>query len=308
MYNSSLAPGAMCSTSNVRAMPLVFVPTPLGNLRDITLRSLDALRDCTLLVAEDSRVARRLLSALHLPGKETWSYREQNAAAATHGILERARLELVVVVSDAGMPGISDPGSGLVAAARRAGVPVEVLPGPSALVGAAVLSGFDLRRFAFEGFPPRSSSQRRVAFARSFAAGVPSVWYESPRRIAATLKDIAHADKDARVFLVREYTKHFEQQIVGTAAGVAAELAVPVRGEIVFVVEPSAPLPPGAPTADRLDERIDCLLEREESVPAIAKLLAEDGYGERKEIYARVAARKRQRRGAPAGGDKAVTP
>lgn len=294
--------------SNVSAMTLVFVPTPLGNLRDITLRSLDALRECSLLVAEDSRVARKLLSALQLPGKEIWSYREQNAALATHGILERARLELVAVVSDAGMPGISDPGSELVAAARRAGIPIEVLPGPSALVGAAVLSGFDLRRFAFEGFPPRSSSQRRATFARSFAGGVPSIWYESPQRIAATLADISYADEGARVFLVREYTKLFEQQIVGTASQVASELAAPIRGEISFVVAPSTQPLPSAPTADQLDERIDLLLESAKSVPEIAKLLAEDGCGERKKLYARVTARKRQRRGAPPGSDKAVSP
>lgn len=294
--------------SKVPLMSLVFVPTPLGNLRDITLRSLDALRECSLLVAEDSRVARKLLAALHLPGKEIWSYREQNATATTHGILERARLELVAVISDAGMPGISDPGGELVAAARRAGIPVEVLPGPSAFVGAAVLSGFDLRRFAFEGFPPRSRSKRRAAFERSFAAGIPSIWYESPQRIAAALADIAYADSHARVFLVREYTKCFEQQIVGTADEVAAELAAPVRGEISFVVAPSARPLSTAPTADELDRRIDFFLGRNKSVPEISKLLVEDGCGERKEMYARVTARKGQRRGASAGGDKAGRP
>jgi len=140
----------------------VFVPTPLGNLRDITLRALDVLRDATLIVAEDSRVARRLLSAYELPGRELWTYHEHNAAATTGAILERAREALVAVVTDAGMPGISDPGSALVAAARAAAVPVEVLPGPTAFACAAVLSGFDLRRFAFEGFPPRAGGERRA--------------------------------------------------------------------------------------------------------------------------------------------------
>ena len=141
-------------------MPLVFVPTPLGNLRDITLRALDALRDCTLLVAEDSRVARKLLNALALPGKEIWSYHEHNAQAAAPGILDRARTDLVAVVTDAGTPGVSDPGSDLIAAAREQKIPVEVLPGPSAAIGAAVLSGFELRRFVFEGFPPQATSAR----------------------------------------------------------------------------------------------------------------------------------------------------
>src|SRR6185437_501434 len=104
---------------------------PLGNLRDITLRALDVLRECDLIVAEDSRVARKLLNALALPGKEIWSYHEHNARAVTEGILERAQTQLVSVVTDAGTPGISDPGSDLVAAARAQRIPVEVLPGPS---------------------------------------------------------------------------------------------------------------------------------------------------------------------------------
>src|SRR5579875_2558856 len=110
-------------------MALTFVPTPLGNLRDITLRSLDALRDAALIVAEDSRVARRLLSAYEIGGKEIWTYHEHNAQKATAAILERAKTERVAVVTDAGMPGISDPGSELVAAARAAGIAIEVLPG-----------------------------------------------------------------------------------------------------------------------------------------------------------------------------------
>src|SRR5437763_4541830 len=124
MYRSTCIPGGMCSASNRAGMPLVFVPTPLGNLRDVTLRALDVLRDCELLVAEDSRVARKLLSALDLPGREIWTYCEHNAVGATPGILERARAAVVAVVTDAGMPGISDPGAGLVASAREAGVPV----------------------------------------------------------------------------------------------------------------------------------------------------------------------------------------
>src|ERR1700680_4265499 len=115
-------------------MPLVFVPTPLGNLRDITLRALDVLATCDLLVAEDTRVARKLLSALKLPGKEIWSYHERNARATAPRILARAREQTVAITSDAGMPGISDPGAALVAAARTAGIEVHVLPGPSAAI------------------------------------------------------------------------------------------------------------------------------------------------------------------------------
>ncbi len=281
-------------------MPLVFVPTPLGNLRDITLRALDALRDCTLLVAEDSRVARKLLSALALPGKEIWTYHEHNAEGATPGILERACTELVAVVTDAGMPGISDPGSDLVAAARDKGVPVEVLPGPSAAIGAAVLAGFHIRRFIFEGFPPRAAGARKEALARSFSAGIPSVWYESPQRIRALLADVAIVDPKARVFLLREYTKRYEEQLSGTAAEIAERLAEPVRGEIVVVIAPS-PIAPqtGVAGAGDLDAEIDALLQQGRSVSAVAKSLAERGFGERRHVYARATQRKQAQRDTP---------
>lgn len=280
-------------------MPLVLVPTPLGNLRDITLRALDTLRECSLLVAEDTRVARKLLTALALPGKEIWTYHEHNAAAATPGILERARSELVAVVTDAGMPGISDPGGELVSAARAAGIATEVLPGPSALVGAAVLSGFPLRRFVFEGFAPRTSSARKEAFARSFALAIPSVWYESPQRVRAMLADLAQIDPNAQVFLLREYTKHFEEQLLGTAVEILAKLTEPVRGEVVVAVMPSPP-PVQAISAEDLDKEIDALLDAAQSVSVISKTLSERGLGERRNIYARASERKRHRRETPA--------
>jgi 16S rRNA (cytidine1402-2'-O)-methyltransferase len=277
-------------------MPLVFVPTPLGNLRDITLRALDVLRDCTLLVAEDSRVAKKLLNALALPGKEIRSYREQNARAATRPILERAREELVAVVTDAGMPGISDPGAELVASAREAGVAVEVLPGPNAAIAAAVLSGFPIGRFIFEGFPPRSSSARRASLKRALELGIPSIWYESPNRIRATLHNLASVDPSARVFLLREYTKRFEEQLHGDAAQIEAKLGDRVRGEISFVVMPSPPAPARPPLAHELDAAIDALLETSHSVASVAKTLAARGFGERSAIYARAGKRKRSRR------------
>jgi len=236
-------------------MGLTFVPTPLGNLRDITLRALEALRTAELIVAEDSRVARRLLSAHGIAGPPIWTYHEHNAAAATAKILERAVSGNVAVVTDAGMPGISDPGSALIAAARIAGIPVDVLPGPTAFACAAVLSGFDIRRFAFEGFPPRASGARQAAFRTALARGIPSVWYESPHRIAAALADLAAVAPDVRTFVVREFTKLHEQQIAGSPAEVAAALPAPVRGEVAFVIDG------GVATSDEasLDEQIDAL-------------------------------------------------
>ena len=277
-------------------MPLIFVATPLGNLRDITLRSLDALRDADLIVAEDSRVTRRLLSAYEIPGKDIWTYHEHNAKTATETILERAQTERVVVVTDAGMPGISDPGTALVAAARAAGVPVDVLPGAVAFVCAAVLSGFDLRRFTFEGFPPRATGARDAVFAEALRAKAPSVWYEAPHRIRATLAGLASVGPTARVFLVRELTKLHEEHLAGTAAEILAKLADPVRGEIAFVIEPLA-YEAVAPSEDTIDAAIDALLEGGASVSAAAKALVAQGAGERQHLYARITERKRVREG-----------
>ncbi len=281
-------------------MPLLVVPTPLGNLRDITLRALDALRSCDLVLAEDSRVARRLLAALEIRGKQIWTYHEHNAAATTGAILERARTQCVALTADAGMPGISDPGTELIAAARANGIPVDALPGPSALVGAAVLSGFPLRRLLFEGFAPRAAAARRERFTLATRSGFTSVWFESPQRIRAALADLAAVAPAAQVFLLREYTKLHEQQLLGTPAEVAAGLEDPVRGEIAFVVEASSEASATAAHAP-LDEEIDALLAGGTSVSSIAKELAARGHGERGDLYDRISRRKAAG-GAPRNG------
>ncbi len=277
-------------------MPLVFVPTPLGNLRDVTLRALDALREAELVVAEDTRVARKLLRALGLRGREIWSYREANARRTTAAIVERARTALVAVTTDAGMPGISDPGSELIAAARDGAVCVEVLPGPSAALGVALLSGFPLRRFTFEGFPPRTAAARREHFARALQAGVTTIWYESPQRIRAALVDLAAVAPDARMFLVREYTKLHEQHLLGTPERVIAQLPDPLRGEVAFAIAPHATVPAAPPASEATNAEIDALLAGGRHVGEIAKLLAARGFGERRELYARAAARKASRK------------
>jgi 16S rRNA (cytidine1402-2'-O)-methyltransferase len=218
-----------------------------------------------------------------------WTYHEHNAAGSTAAILERAAAGNVAVVTDAGMPGISDPGSALVAAARAAGVPVEVLPGPTAFACAAVLSGFDVRRFAFEGFPPRTSGARRAAFRAAIARGMPSVWYESPHRIVA---DLAAVAPDVPTFLVREFTKMFEQQVAGTPLAVAAALPDPMRGEVAFVIDAGVALPDPDAAEASLDNRIDALLAQGISTAAVAKRLAAEGAGDRQVLYARVGARR----------------
>jgi 16S rRNA (cytidine1402-2'-O)-methyltransferase len=275
---------------------LTFVPTPLGNLRDITTRALDALRDCDVVVAEDTRVARRLLSAYGIAGKPLLSYREQNAAAATAEILRRAATGLVAVVTDAGTPGVSDPGRELIVAARAAGVPVEVLPGPVAFVCAAVLSGFDLTGLEFGGFVPRAADQRDAALRRALARAGATAWYESPQRVVATLEAIALLAPAARVFVARELTKAFEQQILATPAAALAALERPVRGEIVLVLEPpQVPAARESAAAGALDAAIDALLDLGLSVADVAKALASSAAGGRSEAYARAAERKRGR-------------
>ncbi|MBV8724860.1 MAG: 16S rRNA (cytidine(1402)-2'-O)-methyltransferase [Candidatus Eremiobacteraeota bacterium] len=271
-------------------MPLVFVPTPLGNLRDITLRALDHLREAALIVAEDTRVARKLLAALQITGRELWSYREENARDVTPQILERARNEDVVVTCDAGMPGVSDPGSALVAAARDAGIAVAVLPGPSVPPAVALLSGFPLDRFSFEGFPPRTTGARKKRFDDALRREQTTIWYESPHRLQATLKDLAVVAPDARVFVVREYTKLHEEQLWGTPDEIVARVPERIRGEVAFAVAPYAAAPKAH--VGSTDDAIDSLLRGGGRVGDVAKVLAKQGFGDRRRLYARVAARK----------------
>jgi 16S rRNA (cytidine1402-2'-O)-methyltransferase len=276
---------------------LTFVPTPIGNLGDVTRRALDVLRGCDLLVAEDTRVARRLLSALEITGKRVVSYREQNAEAVTADILEAARTQRVAVVTDAGTPGISDPGRALIVAARASDIPVEVLPGPVAFVVAAVLSGFDLTGLTFAGFIPRAAGDRDAALRSALAREGPTAWYETPQRILATLEGLAAIAPEARVFVARELTKRFEQQILGTPRAVLAALPQPVRGEFVVVVAAAAPSETaGAPEEPQgVDPAIDALLDVGMTVAEIAKALAGRGGGDRQAVYARATARKRAR-------------
>jgi len=260
-------------------LSLTFVPTPIGNLRDLTLRALDALRDADLIVAEDTRVTRKLLAAYEIRGKPLVSYREENAGRMTATIVERAARERVVAVSDAGMPAIADPGRALLVAARAAGVAVEVLPGPTAFVAAAVLSGFPLDAFAFGGFLPRAAGARATVLRAALARATTWVFYEAPHRIVATLTALAGLAPAAHVFVARELTKHFEEQLLGTPAEVCARLARPPRGEFVLVIAPyvvgdKEPLP-----ASDVDALIDAALAGGASIAQTAKTLAQRGVG-----------------------------
>ena len=216
---------------------LVLCPTPLGNLEDITARALRALRECDLIVAEDTRVTGGLLRHFGI-GKPLRSLHRRVEAQREREI--RAALrdgKTVVLATDAGMPGISDPGGALVRLARDAGAAVEALPGPSAFVGALVLSGFDISRFRFDGFPPRKSAERRAYLRTLRDVDYAIAWYEAPTRVVALLDDVERELPQRRVFVVREYTKKFEQQALGSAAQVNAQIERPPRGEFTIVLE-----------------------------------------------------------------------
>lgn len=219
---------------------LVVVATPLGNLGDLSPRALALLRDADAIYCEDTRRTRVLLSANGLSGAgRLSSLREHNEAAQAERVVERVRAgELVVLVSDAGTPGISDPGSRTVATVVAAGLPVTTAPGPSALIAALAISGLDTERFIMEGFVPRRAGDRARRFASWADEERTVVFYESPRRVGATLEELASRYPDRRVVVVRELTKIHEEVLRGTLAEVASRLrGREVLGEIVVVLE-----------------------------------------------------------------------
>jgi 16S rRNA (cytidine1402-2'-O)-methyltransferase len=216
---------------------LLLCPTPLGNLEDITLRVLRVLRDSDVIFAEDTRVTKNLLRHFNI-GTSLRSFPEGAHAARLREL--RALLDegkTVAMVSDAGMPGISDPGCELVREARDCGAEVEALPGPSAVPGALVLSGFEVSSFRFDGFPPRKAGERRAYLRGLEHERAAVVWFEGPSRVIELLHDIAATLPTRQLFILREYTKKFEQHIWGTALAALREIATPPRGEFTLVLE-----------------------------------------------------------------------
>lgn len=213
-------------------MPLVIVPTPIGNLEDITLRALRYLREADLVACEDTRRTGRLLAHYEIKN-ELVAYHEHNEARMAGEIAERARDESVALVTDAGTPLVSDPGYRLVGACIEAGVEVEALPGPSALVTALAVSGLPTDTVVFVGFPPRKGKERTRLFERISHEASTFVLFESPHRLAKTLGQLP---PDARVAVCRELTKLHEEVFRGSATAAAEYFEGEVRGEIVVVV------------------------------------------------------------------------
>ena len=216
---------------------LVVIPTPIGNLEDITLRALSALRDADVIACEDTRRTRVLLDRFGVSAPLV-SYHEHNEEARARELVGRMQAgEVVALVSDAGMPLVSDPGFVLLREAVAAGIAVEVLPGASAVITALVASGLPSSRWSFVGFLPRKASE----LASVLAAPETLVAFESPKRLAKSLGAIA-PDRDVAV--CRELTKVHEEVVRGSAGELAARYAAdPPRGEIVLVVGPAADSP-----------------------------------------------------------------
>jgi len=265
------------------------VATPIGNLRDITLRALSTLAAADAVVAEDTRVTRTLLAHYGI-ATPLIAYHEHNAAVVRPHLMARlAAGAALALVSDAGTPLVSDPGYRLVAEALEAGVSVTSVPGPSAVLAALVVAGLPTDRFYFEGFLPPKSAARRARIAELAAIPSTLVFFESPRRIAETLADLA-AELGPRAGVVaRELTKLYETTRRGPLDRLAAEFAAeaPPKGEIVVLVGPPEPAAPVA--EEEIDKRLAAALETLSVKDAAATVSAETG-APRRRVYARALA------------------
>ena len=217
-------------------MPLAVCATPIGNLEDVTLRVLRELAEADLVLCEDTRRTPILLKRHGIDAK-LLSYHEHNEAERTAQVLPRlAAGERIALTSDAGLPGVSDPGGRLIAAALESGVPVTVLPGPSAVETALVASGLLEDQYRFLGYLPRGERARAALWEELGRWPQAAVAFESPRRLPASLASLAASMPDRPVAVCRELTKRFEEVVRGTAAQVAAQITEPPKGEITLVV------------------------------------------------------------------------
>jgi 16S rRNA (cytidine1402-2'-O)-methyltransferase len=263
-------------------MPLAIVPTPIGNLEDITLRALRYLRDADLVACEDTRRTGRLLVHYGIK-KALLAYHEHNEERLAKELAGRAETERIALVSNAGTPLVSDPGYPLVSACIEAGVEVEVLPGPSALVTALVASGLPSDAFVFLGFLPRKGRGRKEILARISEEQYTFVIYESPHRISGTLAELP---AEAPVAVCRELTKLHEEVYRGRAAEAAGRFSEGAKGELVLVVRG------GTAATDNLEDAVErargYMADGESSSRAAARAARESGF-KKGEVYDRIA-------------------
>ncbi len=273
---SKLAPG------------LYAVATPIGNLGDITLRALDTLRDAELILCEDTRITGRLLARYGI-ATPTRAYYEHNAARVRPGLL--ARLErgaAIALVSDAGTPLVSDPGYRLVQEALERGIAVVPIPGASAVMAALCLAGLPTDRFLFAGFPANRQAARRRDFEALRAVPATLVFFESARRLAASLADMAGVFGPRPAAVTRELTKRFEESRRGTLDRLAEDYGSmpPPRGEVTIVVAP-----PGGEAGEEpdLDRLLGAAMAEHSLKDAVDRVAAASGLP-RRVVYARALA------------------
>ena len=271
---------------------IILAATPIGNLGDATRRLVEALEAATVVAAEDTRTAQRLLSALGVANRPRLiALHDHNEKQIAAELVELARVEDLLVLSDAGMPTVSDPGYGLVAAAVDAGVAVTALPGPSAVLTALAVSGLPTDRFTFEGFVPRKPGDRRAVLQALVREPRTMVFFEAPGRVAATLADMAHMfGADRRASVSRELTKLYEETVRGPLAELAAWADAGVRGEIVVVVE-------GAPAgevafSDAVTQVLELVRDGTRLKDAAGEVSAHTGHSSRELYQAALAVRR----------------
>jgi 16S rRNA (cytidine1402-2'-O)-methyltransferase len=265
-------------------VPLAVCATPIGNLDDVTLRLLEELRSADVILCEDTRHTRVLLDRHGISGAKLLSYHEHNEAKRTAELLPRLEAGVrVALVSNAGMPGISDPGARLVEAALEQGVPVTVLPGATAVETALVASGFAADRYQFVGFLPR----RAVALAslwRELAGWTdPVVAFESPQRLPATLRSLAELLPGREVAVCRELTKKFEEVVRGPAVEVATRFVEPPKGEITLVLGPGREERDVSAALEAVAELVAAGVPRRQAADVVSRLTR----ASRNELYRR---------------------
>jgi len=263
---------------------LFVVATPLGNLEDITLRALRVLKEVSLIAAEDTRHSRKLLAHYGI-GTPLTSYYDQVERRKAPALIEQLMHgKSLALISDAGTPGIADPGYHLVRAAIAAGVRIEAIPGPSAVAAALSVAGLPTDRFAFDGFVPAKAGPRRAFFAALAHETRTVVVYEAARRLAVCLEDLQAVLGERSVVVVRELTKMFEEIMRGAASAVATQLhGRTLQGEVTLLIAGGDALAP--PVTEDLAVAIRRLRGEGMSLKEIARVLArERGLG-RREVY-----------------------
>jgi 16S rRNA (cytidine1402-2'-O)-methyltransferase len=286
---------------------LTVVATPIGNLGDLSPRAEQALRDADVIACEDTRHTRKLLSHAGIPaGNRLVALHEHNEAGAARQVLSLLDAgRNVALVSDAGTPGISDPGERVVRLAAAAGVEVTTIPGPSVAIAALVVSGMATDRFVFEGFLPRKGSERSARLRELAAERRTAVVYESPHRVRATVADLAEACGPLRrIAVCRELTKLHEEVWRGSLHDAVVHLDErDPRGEYVLVLD-AAPAPAAATSDDVTSALREHLAAGDDKKTAVAAVAAELGVPKRQVYDAALALAGRENASGPAPGDR----